>query len=778
MTSLPDLLLQMIRRRRYWIWLLMLSAVAVVMTRLPLVNVLGFEFAVVTALAAAYATGCHAALSIVDLRRHATGLARLGALLPVLWVVGLANLGFLIPPFLGMSLYSVWTEACNYAEGVVFYLLIPGVTVALSTAVGAMCGWITARPYRACLLFVGYTLITFAGDIFRMLTQPPVFAYNPVIGYFPGPIYDEMVRITPTLIVARGIVLLEAAAIVAGLYVCVDARTWRVDLRRFVQRFRWPEEARFGMARGVCLLVLTALGGAYVYRAPLGIVIDRAYIVQTLGGYKRTPHFDIYYDINAETARRIDLIAMDHEYQYARLTAFLDVDPAPRIRSFIYASPDQKKRLMGARFTSIERPGEDEMHLNDGPFPHPALKHELAHVLSASFGNRLYGGSYKMGFHEGLAVAADWEADRLTPHQWSRAMRELGLAPPLERILGTVGFWTSASSRSYTLCGSFVRFLIERHGIDAFKRAFPDGDVETAYGKPLPALVREWEAFIDGIRLTDAELRIARQRFERPGIFERHCAHEVAALTDRAWSAYQAERYPEARAAFERVRTLEPENPSALRGLMRTAYRMHAFDRADTLVLEILARDDRGVGLAAEAHLVWGDIAWRQGDAGRARAAYRAALALHASDALDREALVKLDALDRPAVRDRVLDYLLAERDRGARTALVRDAAEAAPDYAAGWYLVGRRLFNAEAYAQALPYLERADSLGLPDALLTQENIRLIGLSRFYTGAYDRAVETFECLMDRADAGGLRVWAEDWIARCRWFQAQEYRMGE
>lgn len=767
---LTSRILDYMRLRRYRWWAMTLTVAALLMTQLPLVDDFGFEFAVGAALVCAYAAGCLSALHFVNRKRL---ISSPGGPFPEYWSTLSAHLALLLPLFIIMTIKSVLAGLCNYTEGLAFFALIPGVTVLFATAIGALCGLMATRPRRACLLFIGYTILTFALGIYRLLTEPPVFAYHPIIGYFPGPIYDEVVRITPTLLIARGYVLLQTIAVVAGLTLCVDPAGWRIDPRRLLRRWSWPAEAGYGAARFILLLALAGLALMWVYRAPLGMEIDRTYIRETLGGYRRTPHFDIYYDINAETARRIDLIALDHEYQYDRLSRYLKVTPTRRIRSYIYATPDQKKRLMGARYTSVERPGDDEMHLNDEPFPHPVMRHELAHVLSSSFGNRLYGGSYKMGFHEGLAVAADWDEDRLTPHQWSRAMRQLGLAPALDGILGTVGFWMESPSRSYTLCGSFVRFLIDRYGMDTFKRAFPDGDVQTAYHRPISDLIGEWATFIDGITLSEREVRIARQRFLSPSIFERRCAHEVAALMDFAWDQYGMRRYMAAIETFNRIRALEPNNPSALRGLLYAHYRLGNHERAGDMAAVILSREDRVVGLRTDAHMIQGDMAWKRGDAGAARIRYIQALEMHASDSADREAQIKLAALDHPDIADRVLSYLLADQGQDSQVALVMEAVSMDPAFAPGYYLIGRRLFNAEAYESALPYFIRADTLSLPDDLLETENKRLMGLCFFYTGAYESAAATFRQMVESdSTSEAMKNTAEEWMARCAWFRNQ------
>ena len=42
---------------------------------------------------------------------------------------------------------------------------------------------------------------------------------------------------------------------------------------------------------------------------------------------------------------------------------------------------------MGAGGTQFAKPWLGSVHVNDAPFPHPTLKHELAHVAAAAFGS-------------------------------------------------------------------------------------------------------------------------------------------------------------------------------------------------------------------------------------------------------------------------------------------------------------------------------------------------------------------------------------------------------
>ena len=800
-----------LRRKPYLAATAVLTAAAAAMTQMPLVGDLGFEFAFLTAAIATFATGVMTVHLVSGWRRdgwrgdstrtdspETDGPRNTchSALLALLFGLSLSTL---LLPMAVMFVKSWISGFCNVPEGLAFYLLLPGISVLWATAVALLCALAVERIRHATLLFLGVMFVSLGISVFRLATEPPVFAYNPIIGYFPGPIYDEVVVITSTLLAARAIVLVSVLAMVAGLCVCFDPSTRKIRPSLLLKiRGGSPNGgpaavsaknggsaknagsaenagsaaiAATGMTMRVLFLVSVAvLAVAYVYRAPLGIVIDRAHIQQTLGGHRQTAHFDIYYDTNTISAWNIDLIAREHEYQLDRVITYLDVPaPSSRIASYIYGSADQKKRLMGARYTSIERPGADEMHLNNASFPHPVLKHELVHVMSAAFGNALFGGSYWIGFHEGLAEAVDWQDDPMNPHEWSRAMRELGLAPRLENLFSMTGFWTAASSRSYTLCGSFVRFLIDRYGLPAFKQAFPDGAVEASYGRTTAELVAEWESFVDGIQLREDQLRIARQRFIRPAIFRRHCPHEVAALNDRAWQAYNAQRYGDAVRDFDRVLELEPENPSALRGLLYGTYRQGNYERIESVAQQI-ERPDQTVGLLADAQLVRGDTAWKTGRIDDARRGYEAVVGLQASEAMSRAASIRIEVLDREPIRDTILNYLTAVTGHWRLVLSVRDTGDLAPDYGSNFYLLGRWLFRSGYYEQALQYLSKADALGLPGEVVRQESLRLQAMAHFYLERYEQSAEAFGRMAALAGSGGVERTAEAWIDRCRWYQ--------
>ena len=112
--------------------------------------------------------------------------------------------------------------------------------------------------------------------------------------------------------------------------------------------------------------------------------------------------------------------------------------------------------------------------------PHPVLRHELVHAVAgahrrgaARASPRARACSSRAGLVEGLAVALEVPRGDWTVHEWSRAARDLGFLPDVAAIVGPAGFWAQAPARAYTAAGSFLAFLLERHGAATVARGLP-----------------------------------------------------------------------------------------------------------------------------------------------------------------------------------------------------------------------------------------------------------------------------------------------------------------
>jgi thioredoxin-like negative regulator of GroEL len=736
-----------------------MCAAGVVCALLPLTGILGYESSMVAGALGALGASVRTSAA---LSRWPGGPRSASLMRPVGIYVEqlLAAQAYLIGPLLILTLNMLRVPNCAPGLGLLYWLVIAAPAVVMGHTIAWVVACLPLGFKQRAALCVAVLLANAAAMGLHIALQPPVVGHCWLIGYFSGSIYDEALGLPTSLLYYRACNL-----------VCVGLLVSAVEV--------WRRPAGKGAPLLGALLALACWIGLTWQEAGYGVRVDRATIVEVLGGRVETEHFIIYYPARRGFEAQRALLIEDHEFRYAQLKAMFKTDPVAesggqKLVSFVYPDREVKGELMGARRTLIAKIWLGEMHILWRGYGDHLLTHELAHLFTAGFADgplklstqRRVG--VNMGLVEGIASAAQWPVDELTLHEASAGMRKLGLAPELRGLLGAGGFWSQASGRSYTLMGSFVRYLIDKHGIDKFKLAYPRGDFNGAYGRPVGELIGEWEQWLDReIKLDTRALDLVRLRFDKPAIFGKRCARVVAEGQRLAEEAQGRGELRRAIAVYEGLVGYDPGRRDLKMALAGLLVRAGEGVRA----VEVLAALETDAELSAQERAqldAWrGDLAWRSGAVDEAQAAYGRCAAATLDDELWRLAQVKRLALSR------------GEEARGlARAYLVEDMGETGlydvmrwaalwPDDALARYLVGRRLWAAGRYKEA------ARELGAPldDAVLEVERRRLLAQALTHIGQHDEAEKIWADLAQRPESR-LRAEAREWRARLAFVRGQ------
>jgi hypothetical protein len=761
--------------RRTALWGALLAALAVAMAATPLTALLAFESSFLLGIAAALA-GAHLGAERVFVARR--GLAPSEAdradAHPARAVLGLHAratarvLALLVLPLGILSLNALRVKNCDLATGLAWYALLPGLTAATGAAAGVCAGLATRRRIGGTLAALAILLLSVGWGVWRFYAAPPVFGFDPFVGYFPGSLYDEEIPITSALLGARSLHLtgaLAALLIAAGL---LDGRRLRLTLRA---------RALAPLAAGLALAALWVAARAW---AQPELAPDARSLARVLDGARETDHLTLRYASGGPWARDIALHARDFEFRWTELRQTLGTAPDGKITCWLFDSAEQKRRYLGASHTQIAKPWRREIYLQHADWPHPVVKHELAHVLAGAFGDPIFhvarrGFHFSVGLIEGAAVAADDPPQRVSLDQQVKIMRAEGLLPPLERIFGP-GFFAYSGPQAYTAAGSFCRFLIETRGAERFRALYRSaGDFASVYGEPLQALERAWLQRVDATPLSAEEHGQARERLRRPSVWKKVCAHELAERLAEAQAALAAGDVPRALALHASIVRDDPGEPEHLAewmdALSSARREPEALESAHRLLDHPAASD----GQKARALTLLGDAELRGGDPHAGETIARA-LALPLDEATARQlraraiaarelakpsgatpfgrALVRYLVGDAPGPRDAALDVYRAA-----------EVVQAAPDAGLGHYLLGRQLAAHDRAAEALPELERALARGLPDPGFTVEARRLAASAALRSGDPARSRALWEEQARETDPLA-RAEAKDWIARC------------
>lgn len=857
-----------------WLWGVVFFLVGVVLCFVPLFNVLGYESALVLSLVAAIA-GIRQGVRSVLLGRGGRGSGRAAksgspasgragrralstsaqvradeadaaplATVIQLYLRGLIGVWtLLLLPLVLLLLNGLRVRNCNVAAGLAFFAMMPMLSSACAVFVGLAAGLLTRTRGRAYLVGLLILIASLLWSLLRFAASPAIFLFDPFFGYYPGALYDEDIQITTAFLAARA---LHATAVLAGLFLCA----WLLDgeslgLRMAGSASRGSRLGRRGQGEGsrVGLLLASGLAGGaalllFFSAARLGCRGDVATLQRYLSSELRTSHFILRYRPGGAVARDIRLLAREHELRYQQLREALGVEPtwqspwllrqlgiAPsasgepaRVVSYLFDTVEEKRRLMGAAWTYIAKPWRREMYLHHEGWPHPVLRHELAHIFAGAAGDRLlrlatHMGIPQPGLIEGIAVAVDFRASGdLDAHQTVRAMRQAGLEPPLSAVFG-LGFYRVPASRAYVLAGSFCRFLLDRHGpaplLAAYRRGGSPADFAAAFATPFPQLESAWRTFIDQQPLQSAERDVAHERLRRPAVFHKVCAHDLAVRKQKARQAVGSGDLDLALRLVTSVCLDDPDEPQHQAERLELLISAERFDEAAQVAEQLLAHPRRTAVLESRAAARLGDLAVLRGDLDAARTRYRFAAALPDSEAASRQLAAKLAVLttdaaspqaadetphdgpaeavaDRgvsPTVRDAILRVLVGEpqalrshrlrptdgRNDALAVYLLRDAILAQPEHGLSHYILGRLLYERGAYDEAQAELGLAIGAGLPDGRFVDQALLLRGQAALLAGRAAEAAQFFSDLRARVTSSAKQLEADDMLDRAkRW----------
>ncbi len=748
------------------------AAMAMVLCFVPLFNILGYESA------AFFGVWLGVVSTGLTLHAHQKGLLRSplckeSAKRPVerraspvamfLRMYG-RNLALIVLPFGILWLNALRVPNCDLRAGFLFWLLIPVFSILL----GQWSAWMALavapnKRWLARTIAFGLPVLSAVSLGLHLALEPPIVGHQWWLGYFGGSIYDEAMAIPASLIWYRVINVLLVA-----LGICGIETLRKKQLGRPYFRLAW-----------VCVALAAVLAVGWSGRQDLGIEIDRAYIANELGGRLETEHFIIYYPLNESFVDQIDRIAEDHEYRFSQLSAFFESDPlqyrdGAKIKSFIYPDRDVKGRLMGARNTMIAKLWLHEIHILWRGYGDGLLTHELAHVFTEPFGagplrlSMQRGIGVNMGLVEGIATAADWPVRELTPHEISAALRALEMAPDIRGLLGASGFWTQASGRAYMLMGSFVRHLIDSQGIEKFKQAYPTGDFAKVYGKSADVLVGEWELYLDSLTLNAGQLELTRYLYDQPSIFGKVCARTIADMRRQADQAVAHGQLMEARAIFEQIIQLDASNNAYQFEYAHLLNRARDYTAALDIVDKLSSDAENKSVQNAELLSVRGDMLWHLGQVKKAEASYAQCLTMNLPMDMERQIRVKhaVASSQNETTRSLGYQYLLGRSSSDISLYFAMEWLRREPEDRLASYLVGRKLWAAYQYEDALPFLESVAGL-MQAEVLDAEAHRMLGQSYFFVGRFDDAQRSMQALQG-VSGSRYNTQAEEWMSRIRW----------
>jgi tetratricopeptide (TPR) repeat protein len=670
-----------------------------------------------------------------------------------------AGLAIWAVPAAILAVNALRVRQCAPGEGLAFVVLGPAVGCALAATVGVWVGGASRRPRLAPWIAAAIPIAGTLVGLWTFYTTPTVYLFGAFAGYFPGAIYDDLVRLPSRYLTYRASIVVAVLALAVLFDALWDASAGALD---------WKGRARNRI--GTVLAVAGALGivmASYWYGDDLGHWVSEDYVVERLGKTEAGRHCVVHMprETHPDDARRL---LDDCDFHVARTLALTGMSGDEPVTAYVFRNQNEKKSLIGIGRTLIAKPWRREVYVQMAGWPHPILGHEIVHAVLSEAGRgpfavaATFGGLVpNPGVIEGAAVALAWDIrDDLDPDQWSRILADRDELPAANALM-SVRFSSLPARRAYMAAGSLIRFLIATRGMDAFLRSYRTGRIDR-----LANLEAEWRAYLANVDVTPHERGVAEVALAQPSIFSAVCPHTLAKLRadlqGDAAARDDARMLDTCRAILDIDDMQAPARAALVGALARSGRQDEALAELQSL-RDAMTTPKPIVAAALEAYA---DASWMLGQYDEAAALYDELLALPRTDGPSRQSEVKKLALGGDPVQRDLIYQMMLGRSSGVVAVHVAQALAAQRNDGLGPYLEARQLFGRGQYALALPLFEKGKQLGLPTLRLDRELIRLLGITYF---ALDRYAESAAAWEERA-----------WISRAaqaeaaRWLERIQY----
>ncbi|MBU1098994.1 MAG: hypothetical protein KKA84_01225 [Bacteroidetes bacterium] len=463
------------------------------LANLPLTNILGYEFSVVNAIYVFMAGG------IVYLSNHSKNDSFSHSVRKIRIHSGL----ILFIPLLIISINQVLFGLCPFSSDIWFYFIItvPAYGIALSVA-----HYSSQFRFKYLLLFM-FLAILILEPIIEIYFYPQVYFYNPIIGFFPGNIYDEYISIDNTLIFYRIMSVFIFSLFSLSVY--------------------WVKISTGKMRYLFVILPFTAYIVFLFLKPTLTFATNSSRMENALPVSITTENFEIRFTTDVSEKMRQNISRL-HEYHYSDLKKKYNFANVKRIKSFVFGDRSTKKKYFGAGNADVSKPWMGSIFIDSDNY-FSTLRHELIHSLLADYGATPFkiADGFNPSVIEGYAMAFENNYNDKTVHYLSWMARKAGYSFSVTELFSGFNFFSQNSAFSYIVSGSFIKYLSEKYEINKILKFYGDSDFIKYFGKNTEDLSMEYDNYLDSLDYSFSQTE-ANYYFGRKPLIKKICPRYTA----------------------------------------------------------------------------------------------------------------------------------------------------------------------------------------------------------------------------------------------------------
>ncbi len=402
-------------------------------------------------------------------------------------------------------LISDGIRGCFSLDGLLFWLVIPIPSLLLSNSIRTIVQNFSDSKDKEevgigvrIISIVIFLFIAIGIPIIELKLNPSVFLYNPIWGFWPGPIYDEQITFPFQLVIHRFYVLLWAVML------------WEIARKK-------QELVRIAV-------LFAAISLLFLNFRQLGILRTQRDLQQILSTHLSNKNIHLYVDPSEKDSVLLNYYLQTAMFHFDEVQSWLKTDIKEPISIYLYKHPWQKKQLIGAKYTQFTPVWSSgyQLHIDMESWD-DVVRHELVHLIAKSFANSPIGASLNLGITEGLATALNPNVSERNTLDEFVAAGEIPTVTEMKTLFSLTGFYLQSLANAYYKSGSFMQYLIHNESVDAVKKWYAEGSFLEAFNKSEEDLITNWQTYLRTFSVDSVLKKTARKRFAQPSLFNQKC---------------------------------------------------------------------------------------------------------------------------------------------------------------------------------------------------------------------------------------------------------------
>lgn len=532
-----------------WVSIVVVIITSVLCSFIPLLSVIGYEFAALHAIILSFLAGT-VTIGATRSNLFKSKKFRLNKKYYYYYLV------LLIIPVTISSVNTLFFRTCPIGEGLLFYFLFVPPAMFIGIVLGALASLF--KKFRFWIFLMLFLVILFS-PLLEIYLRPQVYLYHSIFTYFPGTMYDEGISITSKMILFRLFSMFPFAIV---LFLLTNRKI----------------TARDSASYSIMIVLLILYTAALFVKPELEFSTTEKVLKNHLSGEVITDHFVISYPASLPINELNNQI-LHHEFFYKEIEESTGIRNLKKIKSFIFRDKKQKRELFGAGNADVAKPWLGQIYTGKESY-NTSLKHEIVHAFASNIGSTLFkiADKWNPAMLEGYAMAIENNYASYDIHYLAFLARKNDYHFAIPSLFSGFNFLSGTSSISYIYAGSFIKFLIDEYGIEKVNDLYSNLDFRSIFGKEIIILEADYYNYLDSIKYVNNS-STAKLFFGHMPIFKKTCPRATANRLEDAWEHYSVSDYFEAYKMFKQIYEFSGSY-SALTGSIQALEKMGEYDGA------------------------------------------------------------------------------------------------------------------------------------------------------------------------------------------------------